>query len=154
MIEITESEEYNICVQRGYQPLLDANFNIQINLRIDIQREVFGNSFISRGDVVKGNSRFYSWIWENKNHYCEECLKPLPYYSAVYISHILTRGAFPELGHDPRNINILCHRHHDQWETGKRETMRIYPNNMRIINFLKKEYTYENAKSTATRKEK
>ena len=28
-------------------------------------------------------------------------------YSSVYCSHILTRGAFPEMATDPRNINIL-----------------------------------------------
>lgn len=137
---ITEAEEYNICIQRGYEPLLDVRFKIDIKLRIDIQREIFGNSFLSRGDVVQANQRFYQWMWERKKHYCEECLRPLPNYSSVWVSHILTRGAFPEIGHDPRNINILCHKHHEQWETGKRETMRIYPGNVKIIKLLKNEY--------------
>lgn len=137
---ITMPEEYQMCLKRGFVPLLDTRFKIPIKTRIDIQRETFGHSYTSRGDVVQANQRFYHWIWEHKKHYCEECLKPLENYSPVFISHILTRGAFPEMGHDPRNINILCHKHHDQWETGKRETMRIYPGNLKIIKLLKKEY--------------
>lgn len=139
-IVISSVEEYNYCIQRGYQPLLDSNFKLDIDFRINIQRQIFGNSFISKGDVVQANQRFYNWMWDHKPHYCEECLKPLPNYSSIYISHILTRGAFPEMAHDPRNINILCFDDHSKWETGKRETMRIYPGNKKIITLLKNEY--------------
>lgn len=142
-IQITEREEFNICIQRGFVPLLDPNFELNIDLRIDLQREIFGHSFTSRGDIVAANQRFYRFMWENKPQYCEECIKPLQTFSPVWISHILTRGAFPEMGHDPRNINILCHRHHDQWETGKRESMRIYSGNLKIIKMLKKQYQCE-----------
>jgi hypothetical protein len=52
----------------------------------------------------------------------------------------LTRGAHPEIAHDPRNINILCFESHNRWENGDRERMRIYPANMRLIELLKSEY--------------
>lgn len=140
LVNISEIEEINICFDRGYNPLLDKRFKMDIALRIQVQRELFGHSFLSRGDIPKANERFYRWMWDCKPHYCEECLKPLNNYSSVWISHILTRGAFPEMAHDPRNVNILCHRHHEQWETGERKTMRIYPGNVKIINLLKTEY--------------
>lgn len=140
MYLITDIEEYKLCVNRGHEPLLHKVLLLEINLRVQIQRQVFGHSLLSRGDIVQSNNRFYRWMWEHKPHYCEECLKPLPNYSATWISHILTRGAFPEIAHDPRNINILCGKHHDQWETGNRKQMRIYPGNIKTIELLNSEY--------------
>ncbi len=141
MIEITERCEYDYCVGRGFEPLLDTkNFHIEINLRIAIQRELFGHCTHGRGNVLQANERFFRWVWEHKPHQCEETMRPLPTYSAVYCSHILTRGAFPEMAHDPRNINILCFEMHNKWENGKREEMRIYAKNQAIIEQLKTEY--------------
>lgn len=139
---LTDRDEYNYCIQRGYIPLLDLrNFRMDIHLRIEIQRELFGHCIYGRGaNIMAANERFFRWIWEHKLHQCEECLKPLRNYSSVYCSHILTRGAFPEIAHDVRNINILCLEHHNQWEHGNRERMRIYPANMRLIELMKTEY--------------
>ena len=79
-------------------------------------------------------------MWANKPHYCEECMRPLAEYSAVYVSHILTRGANPDMAHDARNINILCFKHHSMWENGDRENMRIFAKNQLTIEELKKDY--------------
>ena len=67
-------------------------------------------------------------------------MKPLSQYSAVHVSHILSRGAFPEMAKDPRNFNILCLEHHNQWENGKRESMRINRYNEMIICLLRRDY--------------
>lgn len=85
-------------------------------------------------------------MWENKPHYCEECMRPLAEYSAVYVSHILTRGANPDMAHDPRNVNILCFRHHAEWENGEREKMRIWAKNQATIEELKKDYKLKSSK--------
>lgn len=138
---ITERDEYQYCIQRGFQPLLDIrHFTMEINLRVQIQKETFGHSILGRGNIPQANERFFRWVWEYKQHRCEECMKPLYNYSAVYCSHILTRGAYPEAAHDARNINILCFNHHNQWENGKREVMRIYPGNLRTIELLQNDY--------------
>ena len=130
---MTERCEYEYCVARGYEPLLDIrNFRLDIRLRVELQRELFGHCVLGRGDIPVAN--------QHKPHRCEECLKPLRNYSAVYSSHILTRGAFPEMAHDARNINILCFEHHSCWENGDKTKMRIYPGNVRIIELLKNEY--------------
>lgn len=71
-------------------------------------------------------------------------MKPLREYSSVYVSHILTRGAHPDMAHDPRNINILCFNHHNQWENGDRRAMRIYEKNVETIELLKNEYQVTN----------
>jgi hypothetical protein len=52
----------------------------------------------------------------------------------------MTRGAYPEMTHDPRNINILCFEMHNRWENGDRQKMRIHPGNVRVVELLKKEY--------------
>lgn len=139
---ITDRCEYDYIIQRGGNPLLDIkHFTMDIQLRIEVQREIFGHCIFGRGDnIAAANNRFFRWVWDHKLQQCEETMKSLAAFSAVYCSHILTRGAHPEMAHDPRNINLLCFESHNRWENGKRETMRIYPENMRIIELLKSEY--------------
>lgn len=137
-IVITERYEYDYCVDRGFQPLIDTrNFSMDIKLRVAIQQELFGRGI---RDTMVANERFFRWVWAHKPHICEETMRPLRHYSAVYCSHILTRGAFPEMATDPRNINLLCFEQHNRWENGDRENMRIYPGNMATIEMLKSEY--------------
>ena len=141
-ILLSTQEEYDLVVSRGYEPLLPNRFfSLEINLRKEIQRQMFGHCVTGRGqDISAANERFFRWVWERKPHICEECMSPLHNYSAVFCSHILTRAAYPEMAHDPRNINILCFEHHSQWENGDKSKMRIYPGNVRIIELLKNEY--------------
>lgn len=137
---ISERWEYDYIVSRGFEPLLDTkHFRMDIRLRIAIQREKFGT-----GHTPEENEKFYRWVWEHKPHYCEETMRPLPNYSATFISHILTRGAHPEMAHDPRNVNILCFEMHNKWENGDRKEMRIYPANAMRIQELKKDYNETN----------
>lgn len=137
-IVIDTRELYDYARSRGYEPLTDKRFVLDINLRVSIQRALFGS-----GHTPAENERFYRWCWEHKPHICEECMRPLREYSATYVSHILTKGAHPEMAHDCRNVNILCFNHHSVWENGNRENMRIYLGNMKTIEQLKKEYGSE-----------
>ena len=139
---ITARFEYDYCIARGFNPLVDTrNFKMNIHLRIEIQKELFGRCVFGRGENIQAaNDRFFRWVWDHKPHYCEETLRPLNNYSAVHLSHILTRGGFPEMAHDPRNINILTLESHNRWEHGDRENMRIYDKNCRIIELLIEDY--------------
>lgn len=142
MFLITDIEQYDYCVGRGIEPLIDTkNFQIEISLRVEIQKKLFGHCEIGRGDIPAANQRFFKWVWNHKPHYCEECLRPLNRFAAIYCSHILSRGAHPELSHDVRNINILCAQHHNQYEFGDREKMRIFAKNQQTIEKLKFEYS-------------
>lgn len=132
MIRIDCIDAYNYAVERGYVPLLDARFDLEISLRVQIQRDLFG--------PLTEHERFYRWVWAQKPHICEETMRPLSDYSAVYVSHILTKGARPDMAHDPRNTNILCLAAHNHWEFGDRTTMRIYAKNLLTIQKLRKEY--------------
>ena len=139
---ITTRAEYDLAKAHGFEPLLGFKpikgvqyFQLDIRLRVEIQRELFGT-----GHTPAENERFYRWCWDHYPHQCEETMRPLHQYSATYISHILTRGAHPEMAHDPRNVNILCFEQHNRWENGDRKNMRIYARNQTMIEKLKKEY--------------
>lgn len=139
MIYVTERYEYDWLVSRGQEPLIDTfHFTLDIKLRKEIQRELFGN-----GRTQESNERFYRWCWAHKPHICEETMRPLHEYSAVYISHILSRGAYAEMATDPRNVNILCLEAHNRWENGNRKRMRIYNKNQMTIELLKQDYSHE-----------
>ena len=48
-ILLTERCEYEYCVARGYEPLLDIrNFRLDIRLRVELQRELFGTCVLGR----------------------------------------------------------------------------------------------------------
>lgn len=137
-IKIEDWDCYQYAKKRGYEPLIDKRFVIDIDTRIDIQQHLFG-----KGHSPEENEHFYRYCWDIYPHVCSECLKPLRQYSAVYISHIKTRGSHPQMAHDVRNVNILCFEHHSMWENGNRERMRIYPGNQRIIKELLQDYNVE-----------
>lgn len=139
---ITTRAEYDLARAHGFEPLLGFEpirgqqfFAMDIRLRVEIQRELFGT-----GHTPQENERFYRWCWDHYPHICAETMRPLKQYSATYISHILTRGAHPEMAHDPRNVNILCFEMHNRWENGDRQNMRIFAGNQLIIEQLKREY--------------
>lgn len=134
-IWIDTRECYDYARSRGYEPLVDRRFRLEINLRVTIQQELFG-----RGHSPEENEKFYRWCWEHKPHICEETMRPLYHYSAVHISHILTRGAHPESAFDARNVNILCLEAHNKWENGNRQEMRIWEHNLAVIAELKDDY--------------
>ena len=133
---IATHAEYELCKARGYEPLVDRRFTMEIRLRVAIQRELFGT-----GHTPEENEKFYRWCWDHYPHICAECMRPLHQYSATYVSHIMTRGAHPEMAHDPRNVRILCFKHHNQYEhRTTRKTMRIFCETERVISELKAEY--------------
>lgn len=136
MYTIDTFEEIDYCLSRGYNPLLfNNNFDIEPKTRYEYLKRMFGE-----GHGQRENERFFRYMWDIKPHYCEECLKPLAGYSAVYISHIITRGSNPMIAHDPRNINILCFNCHNSWEhANTRKGMRIYQSNLEKIKVLKRD---------------
>lgn len=131
---IETRHEYDYCISRGIEPLADARFELPIALRKSIQKEKFG------GNNAQGNEKFYKFCIRHLPHQCEECLKPIEHPTAVNVSHILSRGAHPEMAHDIRNVNFLCFEHHAKWENGDRKSMRIWAKNERTIEKLKHEY--------------
>lgn len=134
-IVIDTRELYDYARKRGFEPLIDRRFAVEINLRVSIQRELFG-----RGHTPEENERFYRFCWDHYPHVCSETMRPLHQYSAAYVSHIMTRGAHPDMAHDPRNVNILSVEMHNRWENGDRQNMRIYRANQLTIEQLKQEY--------------
>ena len=138
---ITSREEYEALKARGIDALFyDKNLRLDIGLRKEIQEEIFG-----KGNHQRANQKFYRMAWEKStprmgSHFCQECHKKLESYSATYISHILSRGAHPEMAYDLRNFNILCADCHMKYDQGEKEKMKIWRRSEVIIRELKKEY--------------
>lgn len=139
---VDKREEYDALKQRGIDILFwNRELVLTHRLRVEIQQDIFG-----RGNHQDANQKFYRMAWEgsaapmDRGHFCQECHRHLENYSATYISHILSRGAHPEMAYDLRNFNILCPACHQKWENGDRQKMRIWNKNEIIMNTLKKEY--------------
>ena len=95
---------------------------------------------------IKEDEKVYELLWNSKPHYCEECGKFLGddfrsesgfVIDKFRYSHILTKGSHPEHRHNLTNFNILCLEHHQQWEVGDRSKMKIFENNVKIMERLK-----------------
>lgn len=90
--------------------------------------------------VIDEDTAVYEKLWAKRPHRCEECGKWLgDTWSRHNFSHIISKGAYIQLRHDERNFNILCLEHHNQWEYGKRDLMKIRVKNEGVINQLKLE---------------
>lgn len=64
-------------------------------------------------------------IWATRPHRCIECGDPLNDPPVkTYFSHLLPKGHYPQLRHDPANIVLHCPGCHNLWEfgTGRGET--------------------------------
>ena len=135
-LKIKTRKDYDDAKGYGFEPLIDDRFELEHSLRVSIQNELFGT-----GHTPEENDKFYRFCWKHLKHVCLECMKPLKEYSATYVSHNLTRGAYPEMAHDPRNVTILCFEHHNQYEQlPTRKNMRIYAMSEYKNQQLKREY--------------
>lgn len=90
-------------------------------------------------ESMKDDKQYYRWaIASNiaKNNgkcYCEECGVEIQEPIGMNVSHILSKGAWPEFYNHQLNHNILCLKHHHQWEFGDKKSMKIYkPNQLKI----------------------
>lgn len=130
-IPITTQQEFDLAIDKGFDPLIDKRFNLEINLRVQIQNDFFR----------KDKTKYFKYCFSKKSvGWCEECGLPLRSYSACFVSHLLTKRPHPEKYFDPRNNNIVCLNCHQTWETGNREGMKIFERNQITIQLLKKEY--------------
>lgn len=137
--KIETREEYDYCLSRGFEPLVDDRFTMAHSLRVEIQKERFG------GNNAQGNDKFYKFCLYHLPLVCRECGRPIRNPSAYNVSHILTRGSHPDMAHDPRNVYILCPDHHNQYEhRTTRVRMRINDLAEERISLLKKEYYADN----------
>ena len=110
--------DYRNVTAIGFNILIDwRRFKLDYQLRTKLQFQLFEKTEFGHGDIPKANQKFYLYAWENTLiKVCEECMHPLWDFKAIYISHILARGGYPELAHDLRNFNLLCPKCHAQWE--------------------------------------
>ncbi len=138
MTLVENREAYDLCVARGFEPLFEKDFlDMPIALRVELTKEKF-----------RTNQEYYRTAYTlHHTKCCEECNVGLPRYSATWVSHILSKGAHPEMRFDLRNFNLLCFKHHKQWENTAtsgpmpmRKDMKILLGNEALIETLLTEY--------------
>lgn len=112
-----------------------------------------GHEPIKPQPIAKVSDKRKKTMKEDKNYYrlaiaqsivknkgkcvCEECGVLIVEPSGMNVSHILSKGAWPEYYHHALNHNILCVKHHYQWEFGDKKSMKIYPANQILIEQIK-----------------
>lgn len=102
---------------------------------------------LKRLETLKKDKETYFEVFQLKESVCEGCGRPL---SNVFeqggqiidiwqYSHILSKGSFPQLRHNPKNFNRLCFKCHQIWEFGGEEGRKVlscYDKNQEIISEL------------------
>ena len=56
-VSINTRKEYEEARQSGFEPLIDTHFDMNIKLRVELQREIFG-----KGGNQEANQKFYKWV--------------------------------------------------------------------------------------------
>lgn len=95
-------------------------------------------------EVKEKDKATYFEVFNSKPNECEECQCELSDLFEIdgkvvdvwQYSHILGKKAYPEFRNNKLNFNRLCLQHHQQWEFGNRQSMKIYETNQATINQL------------------
>lgn len=135
LIKVESKLEYDYLVARGYEPLtgFDRSVNAIFEMPNALRREIQDAKF-------KTLDKFYRAAYKHSRFVCEETGHEIPHYSAVNISHVISRGADIRMWNDLRNYNLLLFDKHQQWETGDRKSMKIYAANVKLSEKLRLEY--------------
>jgi len=88
---------------------------------------------------------WYKEMWKKSSKRCMECGLRILHFHPMFISHIITKGSFPQLRHHPENFMIYCMNCHQMWEFGERKKMKTYQEAIEIAERLKREF-YEQQK--------
>lgn len=98
-------------------------------------------------EKILADELFYEQCFNLSDHRCEECGCNLPndfrdddgrVIARWRYSHVIPKSIAPEIRHNVNNINHLCIKHHQEWENGDRQSMKIYKNNKKAFpNFFK-----------------
>lgn len=99
-----------------------------------------------RAAKIKEEKEYYSVVIADKRDkksgkwFCEECENEIKMPTGRNVSHIISKGANPNLYLDERNNCLLCAECHWGYEFGDRTTMKIYERTEKIRETLTKEY--------------
>lgn len=98
--------------------------------------------------IIENNKYYHAAIILNRDKNkgscrCEECNEPIPRPKGINVSHIIAGSANKALYRDLENHKILCRTCEQNWTTGDRSTMKIYPETEEIRIRLTNKY-YQN----------
>lgn len=111
------NRKYRLCeecnskrLQSVRTPVIKPKKDLQVvkkKVEVDLDREVFLE------------------IWKERPHISEVSGLPLgDFFSSIYCSHILTKGAYGRMRRVKENIKLVTPEEHQEWEFGDREKLR------------------------------
>lgn len=71
-----------------------------------------------------GQKELFIEIWNERPHVSEVSGKPLREFDVRYFSHILTKGAYPSMKLNKRNIILMTPEEHHEWEFTDRSHLK------------------------------
>ena len=96
-------------------------------------------------ETISLDEETYEKVFNVYPPYCQECGRKLnevfrndagKIINRSQYSHILSKKAYPEFRHNHLNFNRLCLWHHNKWEFGDKESMKIFKENAPVIEKL------------------
>ena len=76
--------------------------------------------------IIQKDKELRAQILIRDNYTCQRCGKKLEGRNC-HLSHVLPKGKYPELRHDPNNVKILCYHCHIQfWHKNPIEAMQWF----------------------------
>lgn len=103
-----------------------------------------------RKKAATGEREVFLQIWNERPHRCQCCGawlgdEPRP----IFFSHLLSKGAYPSLRLEPRNIWLKCERCHTTWEFGSRSAPEFAEANNKADSLKQEYYAGKNYKPGA-----
>ena len=95
--------------------------------------------------IAQEDNSFFRGIWDERPHVSEVSGEPLgDKFKAVFMSHVLSKGAFPRFRHYKPNIVLMSFDEHDAWgnshKQNSEEFKRKFANVLELKERLKREY--------------
>jgi len=99
---------------------------------------------------MKGEFALFVEIWKERPHYSEISGEPLGSFNVAFFSHILSKGEYPEMRMDKRNIVLKTIKEHMEWETGNREKLMNNPKWKKVFDLQEELKLYANTNNRGT----
>lgn len=82
---------------------------------------------------ASGQAKVFKAIWDSRPHWCEVCWATIQQPRPENFSHLLPKGAYPELKLDERNIVLKCRDCHNLWHRHGASGLRYSFSWVRIV---------------------
>ena len=119
---------YSVCVECNREGLIVVKKGYCAKCNYTLKQAKKGlkakSSSITYTKKPTGEKEVFKEIWEELDNNCYVCSKQLTNYSHIYMSHILSKGAYPAFRLNKKNIIIKCFSCHQKWDFGIKSDLK------------------------------